>query len=93
MGLPGFICERLFTIIDTDKDDALSKPEFVAGVSRLFSNKFEDNVRLIFELFDFDANGFVSAEDLRILLSHVPLTSAASGSESPCKSGKIDPVR
>ncbi len=74
MGLPGMIGERLFAVIDRAKSNSLSQADFVTGVSRLFSSKFEDNAQLVFELFDFDADGLVSAEDLRTLLSHVPIT-------------------
>ena len=63
----------MFNLFDKDKDDLLNKTEFVNGIERLFGNCFEDNVSLVYDLFDFDGDGKVSKEDMRILLSHVPL--------------------
>ena len=55
------------------------------GIKRIFSNSFAENVQLIFELFDFDGDGFITKEDIRTLLSHVPLNNLLdyrSGKES-----------
>ena len=52
--------------------------EFLAGTSRLFSNSFDDNLKLIFDMFDFDNDGVASKEDIRTLLSHVPLSQVLS---------------
>ena len=67
------ISERIFKLLDIDKDGYLNAAEFVNGTMRLFSNLFDDNAKLIFDIFDFDGNGVVSKEDFRTLLSHIPL--------------------
>ena len=64
----------MFRLFDLDHDSFLNAAEFINGTFRLFSSCFEDNVRLIFEIFDFDADGLISKEDIRTLLSHVPLS-------------------
>lgn len=74
MALPGFISERLFKQFDIDKDTYLSKPEFVTGTARLFNNSFDENIKLIFNMFDFDEDGIITREDFRTLLSHVPIS-------------------
>ena len=51
----------------------MSRTEFVEGGCRLFSNNFSENLKLIFQLVDFDKDGIVTKEDLRIVLSHIPL--------------------
>ncbi len=73
MSLPGLIGERVFALLDTDKDGYLKKAEFQKGLCRLFANTFEESSRLIYDLFDFDSDGKISKEDIRTLLSHVPL--------------------
>ena len=44
------------------------------GISRLFNNVFETNIALIFAILDFDSDGIVTREDIRTLLSHVPIS-------------------
>jgi hypothetical protein len=76
-------------MFDSDKDDLLTQVDFVAGASRLFTTHFEDNVKLVFDLFDFDDDGFVTAEDLRVLLSHVPVTKVLGGHVITPKEGQL----
>ena len=63
----------MFNLFDKDNDDKLNSMEFKNGINRLFAEHFEDNLKLVYDLFDFDSDGKVSKEDIRILLSHVPL--------------------
>ena len=71
--MPGLIGERIFKLFDLDKDDYLKELEFKKGFLRLFASNFEENIKLVYDLFDFDSDGKVSKEDIRILLSYVPL--------------------
>lgn len=63
----------MFSLFDEDKDGYLSEGEFKTGLLRLFGETFEQKVKLVYDLFDFDLDGKVSKEDIRTLLSHVPL--------------------
>jgi Ca2+-binding EF-hand superfamily protein len=80
--LPGLIGERLFTLFDTNKDDVVGQDEFLIGAGRLLSPKFEDSIRLVFDLFDFDHDQSISREDIRTLLSSVPLTQILADKKS-----------
>ena len=93
MALPGLIGERVFTLFDYDKDGFLNKKEFEDGLSRLFGDYFEDNLEFVFDLFDFNHDGNVSKEDMRMLLSHVPLAHLleVSGPSSPREKRCINP--
>lgn len=72
--MPGLIGERFFTLFDKNKDGYAGKEEFIEASKRLLSQKFEDNIRVVFDVYDFDGDKFCSKEDLRTLLSHVPLS-------------------
>lgn len=48
------------------------KGEFGSCIIRLFSSVFEEKVKLIFDLYDFDSDGKITKEDIITLLSHVP---------------------
>lgn len=63
----------MFNLFDIDKDGFLDAEEFQDGMTKLFAESFEDNLKLVYDLFDFDSDGKISKEDMRILLSHVPL--------------------
>jgi len=63
----------MFNLFDGDKDGFVKKHEFVDGLCKLFASTFDETLKLVFELFDFDSDGKVSKEDIRTLLSHVPL--------------------
>jgi Ca2+-binding EF-hand superfamily protein len=72
-------------LFDVDKDCYLKKTEFQGGICRLFVSSFDENVKLVYDLFDFDSDGKISKEDIRTLLSHVPLVQILelTNSDSP----------
>lgn len=71
--LPVFISESLFGSFDTDKNGYLSIQEFGEGMSTLFLGSFEETVKLIFNIYDSNRDGLVHKEDVRLLLSYLPL--------------------
>lgn len=40
---------------------------------KIYYSNFETQVKLVFDLYDFDRDGFISAQDIKIVLSYVPL--------------------
>ena len=73
--LPGIISERLFAVFDKDKDGILSLSEFVNGMKMLFSQveTFDSLAKFIFNFYDFRSCEKIKKEDVRIVLSYVPL--------------------
>jgi Ca2+-binding EF-hand superfamily protein len=71
--LPGIIFERLFSVFDKDQNEYLDIHEFHDGMTVLFSESFDKLASFIFEFYDFDKDGLISYEDVRIVLSYVPL--------------------
>ena len=47
--------------------------EFVAISHRFFKIDFESKLKLVFDIYDFNSDGFISEKDIRGILSHVPL--------------------
>lgn len=76
--LPGMVGERFFHLFDTDKNEYVDKKEFVKGFSRIFSSHLDTSLMLIFEFYDFDEDGYVTKEDIRIILSYVPICEMAN---------------
>ena len=71
--LPGIISERLFSVLNSNKTNYLSCNDFIEGMVNLFSGNLDKLIQFIFKFYDFDKDGKVSKEDIRIVLSYVPL--------------------
>lgn len=71
--LPGIIFDRLFSVFDTDKKELLNLEAFTQGMMTLFTKSYEDLVKYIFKFYDHDKDGKISREDIRIVLSYIPL--------------------
>ena len=72
--LPGIIGDRLFKVFDTNGNNSIELTEFVEGMRTLFYEEYEKNSRFIFDFYDFDNDGKISQEDIRVVLSYITLT-------------------
>ena len=71
--LPIFISEKLFIVFDEDKDGFLNQKEFILGMNRLYNSNFDETVKLIFELLDFNHDGLIEKDDVKMILGLLPL--------------------
>ena len=71
--LPGIISERLFNVFDLDRNEYLDISEFVDGMTTLFTESFDKLIKFIFKFYDFDKDDLVTNEDIRVVLSYIPL--------------------
>ena len=71
--LPIFISEKLFTVFDKDKDGFLNQKEFIFGMNRLYNSNFDETVKLIFEILDFNHDELIEKDDVKIILGLLPL--------------------
>ena len=75
--MPGIIADRLFANFDKNNNNCIDVVEFVEGMKMLFSESFEKNSKFIFNLYDFDKDGYISKEDIKVVLSYVPIKAKA----------------
>ncbi len=40
---------------------------------KVYYSKLESKIKLVFDIYDFDSDGLISKEDIRIVLSHIPI--------------------
>ena len=71
--LPGLISERLFSVFDSKSSGYLSLKDFTENMLTLFSSDFEKLIQFILKFYDFDNDGKITKEDVRVVLSYVPL--------------------
>ena len=71
--LPGLISERLFSVFDSSNRGYLSLNDFIDNMLILFSSNFEKLLEFIMKFYDFDNDGKITKEDVRVVLSYVPI--------------------
>ena len=73
--LPGIISDRLFSVLDRDENGFLDHGEFVIGMKTLFARggSFKSLAKFIFKIYDIDRDGVINKEDVKLILSYVPL--------------------
>ena len=83
--LPGIIGERLFKVFDTNLNDSIELEEFVKGMKTLFFEDYEKNTKFIFDFYDFDRDGKITKEDIRVILSYISLNLSETSKKSADK--------
>ena len=71
--LPIFIAEKLFMSFTKSSKEGLCEEEFVENFFKLYMGSFEETINIIFNLLDFDKDGKIKKEDVKIVLSYLPL--------------------
>ena len=71
--LPIFIAEKLFMSFSKSSNQGLCEEEFVDNFFKLYMGTFEETINIIFNLLDFDKDGKIKKEDVKIVLSYLPL--------------------
>ena len=71
--LPIFISEKLFIVFDKDKDGFLNQKEFIYGMNRLYNSNFDETVKLIFDILDFNQDDAIERDDIKMILGLLPL--------------------
>ena len=56
------------------KEDFVTLESFVRNFVRIFLGDLDSKIKFTFEMYDFDNDGYVTAEDVRIMMSYMPLS-------------------
>ena len=80
--LPIFISEKLYSSFSFRSKDGLMLEEFVDGFFNLYTGSFEETAKIIFNLLDFNKDGLINNDDVKIILSYLPLNNEVSSNEN-----------
>ena len=87
--LPIFISEKLFnSFAASSQQEGLREEQFVNGFFNLYMGTFTDTTKVIFNLLDFDKDGIIKKEDVKIVLSYLPLNDVSEEKEKKLESVK-----
>ena len=71
--LPIFIAEKLCQSFAIYTNQGLCEEEFVENLFKLYMGSFEETIAIIFNMLDFDKDKIIKKEDVKILLSYLPI--------------------
>ena len=72
--LPGILGERFFAVLDLNNDAYLDYREFLTGLIKIYCSNFDQKTKLVFDIYDFDGDGFISKDDISTVLAYMPPT-------------------
>ena len=76
--LPIFISEKLYSSFSYRNKEGLTLEEFVDGFFHLYIGTFEDTAKIIFNILDYNKDGLINGDDVKLLLSYLPLNNDLS---------------
>ena len=60
--------------MDLNSDGYVDYREFLTGLLRIYCSTFDQKTKFVFEIYDFDGDGYVSKDDISAILSYMPVT-------------------
>ena len=85
--LPGIIGDRFFSILDLSNNGYIDLRELVHGFFKVYYSNLEIKIKLSFDIYDFDKDGYITQEDVRLILSHIPIVNTIT--KAPIGEGKF----
>jgi Ca2+-binding EF-hand superfamily protein/predicted Ser/Thr protein kinase len=70
---PFILSEKIFNIFKTELTSGISYEEFITNMLKLFCGDFEENVKMVFNILDFDQDGCIQKQDTLFLFSFLEI--------------------
>ena len=59
--------------MDINNDGYVDYREFLTGLLRIYCSTFEQKMKFVFEIYDFDQDNLISKTDIQTILSYMPV--------------------
>lgn len=75
LNLPGILGDRVFDMCSSGdgKQKQVTLVEFRKVMQKVFYSRVETKLNLVFDILDFNNDSLITIEDIRLVLSHIPL--------------------
>lgn len=80
--LPEIIANRVYEIADANNNKKLEAKQFIDCFIRIFVAPLDQKMQFVFRVYDFDSDGKITKEDVRIILSYIDFGVADHGSQA-----------
>lgn len=74
--------ENTFRVFDHNKDQKIDFREFVIGLNMSSRGSFEDKMKWIFQLYDINENGFISKDEMLVIVKSIHLMCKGSSDDA-----------
>ena len=75
----------MFKVFDKENKKYLGLKDFAEGMITLFTESYEKLIKFIFNFYDFEKCGKITIEDIRVVLSYIPLSISSKNSSKIVK--------
>ena len=65
--------ERFFAVMDINGDGYVDYKEFLSGLLRIYCSNYDQKIRFVFDIYDFDCDGYISKDDISAVLNYMPV--------------------
>jgi Ca2+-binding EF-hand superfamily protein len=67
------VSDRLFTLASKgNKEERIEQDKFLKLMLEIYGSNLDGKINLAFKVFDFDGDGKITAEDVKMILSYIP---------------------
>jgi Ca2+-binding EF-hand superfamily protein len=68
IGMPYLVSDKIYKLFSRE-ENSIDLNTFLAGMKRLYNSSLEESIKTIFNLLDFDNDGYIIPQDVRLLVS------------------------
>lgn len=73
VNLPGVVSDRFFALAsESAHDERVELDNFLKVIVSVYSASLDERMKLIFDMYDFNQDGVITAEEVRMVLSYIP---------------------
>lgn len=59
--------------MDLNSDSYIDYREFLSGLLRIYCSTYDQKTKFVFEIYDFNNDGFVTKDDISTILGYMPV--------------------